>query len=222
MRANRSERRERSERSNGSLLVRTCRRLDNVTSVSTALRGGVIRPRTRHQIGLAELLGARAAVSNPLVSGITIDSRLVRPGDLYVALSGAHHHGAEFARQAAAAGAVAILTDTAGSQLAHQALLPVVVVDHPRHAMAGGGADAAAGAGDERGLPLESHRSAPSLSRQERECSICHVRLTLVSIGRSRFTAAPRDAGVPALRDPSWHWRCSVRRPLLGILIVMM
>jgi UDP-N-acetylmuramoyl-L-alanyl-D-glutamate--2,6-diaminopimelate ligase len=96
----------------------------------------VIRPRTRHQIGLAELLGVRAAVSDPLISGITIDSRLVRPGDLYVALSGAHHHGAEFAQQAAAAGAVAILTDTAGSQLAQEVLLPVVVVDHPRQAMA--------------------------------------------------------------------------------------
>jgi len=105
--------------------------------VSIALRGGVIRPRTRHQIGLAELLGVRAAVSDPLISGITIDSRLVRPGDLYVALSGAHHHGAEFAQQAAAAGAVAILTDTAGSLLAQEVSLPVVVVDHPRQAMAG-------------------------------------------------------------------------------------
>ena len=119
------------------VLVRSGRRLDNVTSVSTALRGGVIRPRTRHQIGLAELLGVRAAVSDPLISGITIDSRLVRPGDLYVALSGAHHHGAEFAQQAAAAGAVAVLTDTAGSLLAHGVSLPVVVVDHPRQAMAG-------------------------------------------------------------------------------------
>jgi len=96
----------------------------------------VIRPRTRHQIRLAELLGVRAAVSDPLISGITIDSRLVRPGDLYVALSGAHHHGAEFAQQAAAAGAVAILTDPAGSQLAPEVVVPVVVVEHPRQAMA--------------------------------------------------------------------------------------
>jgi UDP-N-acetylmuramoyl-L-alanyl-D-glutamate--2,6-diaminopimelate ligase len=62
---------------------------------------------------LAELLGNRAAVSDPVVSGITMDSRLVRPGDLYVALSGAHHHGGEFVRQAAEAGAVAVLTDAA-------------------------------------------------------------------------------------------------------------
>jgi UDP-N-acetylmuramoyl-L-alanyl-D-glutamate--2,6-diaminopimelate ligase len=117
-------------------LVQKDRGIDNVTSVSSALRGGVIRPRTRHQIGLTELLGDRAKVGGSVVSGITMDSRLVRPGDLYVALSGAHHHGAEFARQAAEAGAVAVLTDSAGGQIAQGLPLPVVVVDRPRQAMA--------------------------------------------------------------------------------------
>jgi UDP-N-acetylmuramoyl-L-alanyl-D-glutamate--2,6-diaminopimelate ligase len=117
-------------------LVHTGRGVDNVTRVSSALRGGVIRPRNRHQIGLTELLGNRAAVGGSVVSGITMDSRLVRPGDLYVALSGAHHHGAEFARQAAEAGAIAILTDPAGERIAQGLSLPVVVVDHPRQAMA--------------------------------------------------------------------------------------
>ena len=56
--------------------------VDNFTSVSSALRGGVLRPRTRHQIGLAEMFGDRVAVSGTVVSGISIDSRLVRPGDL--------------------------------------------------------------------------------------------------------------------------------------------
>ena len=111
--------------------------VDNVTNVSSALRGAVLRPRIRHQIGLAELFGDRAAVSDPVVSGISIDSRLVRPGDLYVALSGAHHHGAEFAKQAAHAGAVAILTDAAGRRMVNGVPVPVIVVDHPRQAMAG-------------------------------------------------------------------------------------
>ena len=51
-----------------------------------------------------------------LVSGITLDSRLVRPGDLYVALPGRRHHGAEFAAQAVGGGAAAVLTDRAGAQ----------------------------------------------------------------------------------------------------------
>ena len=121
----------------GRVLVRRECQVGSVTNVSSALRGAVLRPRIRHQIGLAELFGDRAAVSDPVVSGISIDSRLVRPGDLYVALSGANHHGAEFAQQAAHAGAVAILTDAAGHRMVNGVPLPVVVVDHPRQAMAG-------------------------------------------------------------------------------------
>jgi UDP-N-acetylmuramoyl-L-alanyl-D-glutamate--2,6-diaminopimelate ligase len=128
---------ERSERRRWRVLVRRGRGVDNVTSVSIGLRGAVLRPRTRHQIGLAELFGERAVASDQVVSGISIDSRLVRPGDLYVALSGAHHHGAEFIQQAAQAGAVAILTDAAGGLAATGVPLPVIVVDHPRQAMAG-------------------------------------------------------------------------------------
>ena len=38
-----------------------------------------------------------------------IDSRLVRPGDLFIALPGEHHDGHEFAVEAAAAGAAGLL-----------------------------------------------------------------------------------------------------------------
>ncbi|UNK47637.1 UDP-N-acetylmuramoyl-L-alanyl-D-glutamate--2,6-diaminopimelate ligase [Arthrobacter sulfonylureivorans] len=51
-------------------------------------------------------------------TGITIDSRSVEPGDLYIGLPGAHRHGAGFAAQAAALGAAAILTDDDGARLA--------------------------------------------------------------------------------------------------------
>ncbi len=49
------------------------------------------------------------------VSGLTHDSRRIQPGDLYVALPGANTHGAAHAAAAVTAGAVAILTDTAGA-----------------------------------------------------------------------------------------------------------
>lgn len=52
-----------------------------------------------------------------VVSGVTLDSRSVQPGDLYAALPGSHVHGASFAAQAVAAGAVAVLTDPAGAEL---------------------------------------------------------------------------------------------------------
>ena len=93
--------------------------------------------------GLAVLLGVRTAgrdAPGPLtvasgsrgVSGITHDSRRVRPGDLYAALPGSTHHGARFCAQAAAAGAAAVLTDPAGKELAIRAGLPVFVVGDPR------------------------------------------------------------------------------------------
>jgi UDP-N-acetylmuramoyl-L-alanyl-D-glutamate--2,6-diaminopimelate ligase len=70
-----------------------------------------------------------------VVSGITHDSRLIRPGDLYVGLPGRRRHGAQFAGQAAAAGAAAVLTDADGAGMV-AAGLPVVVVDDPRREMA--------------------------------------------------------------------------------------
>jgi UDP-N-acetylmuramoyl-L-alanyl-D-glutamate--2,6-diaminopimelate ligase len=105
-----------------------------------------LRPRrvpVRPLAGLAEVLGVRtsgrdapgpltAASGSRGVSGITHDSRRVRPLDLYAALPGATHHGARFCAQAASAGAAAILTDPAGKELAIRAGLPVFVVGDPR------------------------------------------------------------------------------------------
>lgn len=62
-------------------------------------------------------LGGRTEGSAPAdheVTGITLSSQRVRPGDLYVALPGARAHGMDFADQARAGGAVAVLTDRAG------------------------------------------------------------------------------------------------------------
>ncbi|NIZ93666.1 UDP-N-acetylmuramoyl-L-alanyl-D-glutamate--2,6-diaminopimelate ligase [Kineococcus rubinsiae] len=66
------------------------------------------------------------------VTGATLDSRRVAPGDLYAALPGAHAHGAAFAAQAAAAGAVVALTDPAGAERVAAAGLPALVVADPR------------------------------------------------------------------------------------------
>ena len=74
-----------------------------------------------------------------LVTGVSLDSRAVRPGDLYAALPGLRTHGGWFAAGAVAAGAVAVLTDAAGARLVHEALegtepgaVPVLVAPHPR------------------------------------------------------------------------------------------
>jgi UDP-N-acetylmuramoyl-L-alanyl-D-glutamate--2,6-diaminopimelate ligase len=70
------------------------------------------------------------------VTGASLDSRSVLPGDLYFALPGATRHGADFARQAVDSGAAAIVTDHEGAvQIALDEALadvPVLVVDRPR------------------------------------------------------------------------------------------
>jgi UDP-N-acetylmuramoyl-L-alanyl-D-glutamate--2,6-diaminopimelate ligase len=75
------------------------------------------------------------------VSGVTHDSRQVRPGDLYVALPGSNAHGASFAPAAGGAGAVAVLTDPLGTQRASLAGLPVLVVRDPRAVLGAVAAD---------------------------------------------------------------------------------
>ncbi|MFI1045188.1 UDP-N-acetylmuramoyl-L-alanyl-D-glutamate--2,6-diaminopimelate ligase [Streptomyces griseoruber] len=84
---------------------------------------------------LADQLGATDVRSEATVTGITHDSRAVRPGDLYAALPGARLHGADFATQAAGLGAVAVLTDPTGAERAAATGLPVLVADDPRARM---------------------------------------------------------------------------------------
>jgi UDP-N-acetylmuramoyl-L-alanyl-D-glutamate--2,6-diaminopimelate ligase len=96
--------------------------------LKSAARGGAGSPRWPGASGP----GGGAQHDMPGVSGITHDSRRVRPGDLYAALPGSRHHGARFAAQAATAGAVAVLTDPAGRDAAVRSGLPVLVVGDPR------------------------------------------------------------------------------------------
>nr|WP_246586077.1 UDP-N-acetylmuramoyl-L-alanyl-D-glutamate--2,6-diaminopimelate ligase [Streptomyces yatensis] len=101
---------------------------------------GAPRPLQVRPIPLAELadqLGVDApeAPEGAAVTGITHDSRAVRPGDVYAALAGARLHGADFAAQAADLGAVAVLTDPAGAERAAATGLPVLAVDDPRGRM---------------------------------------------------------------------------------------
>jgi UDP-N-acetylmuramoyl-L-alanyl-D-glutamate--2,6-diaminopimelate ligase len=89
---------------------------------------------------LGSLLGVRLASAGNsfspddlgFVRGVTLDSRVVSPGDLYVALPGTKVHGAAFAADAVAAGAVAVLTDPDGRARAAATGVPVFVLADPR------------------------------------------------------------------------------------------
>ena len=93
---------------------------------------------------LTARIGAAHEPGDVLVTGVTLDSRAVVPGDLYAALPGFNVHGARFVSDAVAAGAVAVLTDREGLEDVAAGLagsaggdagerpVPVVVVDDPR------------------------------------------------------------------------------------------
>ncbi len=97
-------------------------------------------PQLRPLSALSTLLGVRLASAGQshspndlgFLSGLTLDSRSVKPGDLYVALSGARVHGAAFCADAVAAGAVAVLTDPDGRARAAASGVPVFVLADPR------------------------------------------------------------------------------------------
>ncbi|WP_369200870.1 UDP-N-acetylmuramyl-tripeptide synthetase [Streptomyces sp. PU-14G] len=92
---------------------------------------------------LARLLDAEApgavvtgtADTDVSATGITHDSRAVRPGDVYAALPGARLHGADFVEQARSLGAVAVLTDPGGTARAEATGLAVLTVPDPRARM---------------------------------------------------------------------------------------
>ncbi|MCT9821580.1 UDP-N-acetylmuramoyl-L-alanyl-D-glutamate--2,6-diaminopimelate ligase [Microbacterium sp. W1N] len=64
--------------------------------------------------------------------GITLATGDLRSGEVFVAVPGAVRHGAEYAASAVARGAIAVVTDSAGADLAARAGAPVLVVEDPR------------------------------------------------------------------------------------------
>lgn len=75
--------------------------------------------------------GGDLRVDGPAAHGIALSTGGVRAGDLFVAAAGASTHGARFAADALAAGAVAVLTDPAGAEFV-AAGVPLIVVEDPR------------------------------------------------------------------------------------------
>ncbi len=71
-----------------------------------------------------------------LVTGLTLSTKRVWPGDLYAALPGAFAHGIDYVEEALAAGAVAVLTDPVGAAQLRPGI-PVAVVEQPRKLLGG-------------------------------------------------------------------------------------
>ncbi|MEP6479040.1 MAG: UDP-N-acetylmuramoyl-L-alanyl-D-glutamate--2,6-diaminopimelate ligase [Rhodoglobus sp.] len=106
----------------------------------TARSSSVLRPEHPSARSLAALvdefgLEHSGSLDGVELTGITLSTKNLEPGDLYVGIQGANSHGADFAAKAKQGGAVAILTDAAGAAIAADSGLPVVLVDAPREAL---------------------------------------------------------------------------------------
>ena len=81
----------------------------------------------------AQLVGATCSGDSSITfTGVTHRDSDVEPGDLFIAIPGAHVHGASFAKAAHSRGAVAVLTDAAGAQMFTD--VPTLVVNDVRNA----------------------------------------------------------------------------------------
>lgn len=76
---------------------------------------------------IAKLLGADFD-QDIEINGISQNAAEVEPGDIFVAIKGAKHHGIEFLDQAISNGAVAVITDIKG----RNDKLPTLIVEDPR------------------------------------------------------------------------------------------
>lgn len=91
-------------------------------------------PPARSLRALAEVVDGevRGLDGDVTIGGLTLATADLRPGEAFVAIRGVNRHGAEVATDAAARGAVAVITDAEGAEIAASAGLPIVVVDDPR------------------------------------------------------------------------------------------
>jgi UDP-N-acetylmuramoyl-L-alanyl-D-glutamate--2,6-diaminopimelate ligase len=94
-------------------------------------------PSPRSLAGFVQEFGIdhRGSIEGVEISGVTLSTGDLHPGDLFVGVKGAKGHGAGYAAQAREGGAVALLTDAEGAELAADAGLPILLVENPRLAL---------------------------------------------------------------------------------------
>jgi len=85
------------------------------------------RPAAVAAMSLPELLGSdNGAFADTMISGMQLDSRRVRPGDLFLALPGEKHDGRQFIEQAVANGAAAVVAEAPVAGFVNAIAVPLV------------------------------------------------------------------------------------------------
>ena len=91
---------------------------------------GVPLPTLGDQVGAVSAKGS--AIPEVAITGVPLRAHDAVPGDLFAALPGMSKHGARYAGEAVARGAVAVLTDADGAAQLADAAVPVLIHPAPR------------------------------------------------------------------------------------------
>lgn len=97
----------------------------------------ILRPDNPNSVTLAELANKLSVESGPgfeniILTGVSMNTGDLRDGDIFFAMPGQKTHGANFAKAAEDAGAVAIATDSEGMAILRESTLPLLRVENPR------------------------------------------------------------------------------------------
>jgi len=150
---------------------------------------------------LAELTPDLAsAPADVWVSDVTLDSRAVTPGSLFLACRGIAHHGVQFAQQAAERGARAVLFETGAGVQAPQLPPQVFVAAVPRLS-----ARASEIAGRFFGSPSQTMTVAGITGTNGKTTSAWLLAQALTLCGRPAAYAGTLGFGLPGALQPASH-----------------
>ena len=77
-------------------------------------------------LSMSAEMASRFSDTDVVVKGIALDSRRVRPGDLFLAIPGERHDGRQFIEQAVASGAVAVVAEPPVTGYVDELCVPVI------------------------------------------------------------------------------------------------
>lgn len=101
-------------------------------SIPPILRPESVKPVSLEAFAKEFKLQAIGDGSGVNLTGISMNTGDLRPGDLFVAMPGKKTHGANFVAKATELGAVAVVTDQAGLDMLEGNSLPVLLLENPR------------------------------------------------------------------------------------------
>lgn len=99
-------------------------------SIPPILRPDHVTPVSLYK--LANHFGLPVTGSDVQLTGISMNTNDLRPGDLFVAMPGAKSHGSNYLAKAIELGALAVVTDSQGMQIIGQTEFPTVLLEFPR------------------------------------------------------------------------------------------